>query len=72
MGVVCSVDPSSSYYFRVRYNGTKFKELYWSDEHYNPEDERVRDLLELIRLINDIITSKPEYQRLPEPRAEYL
>lgn len=63
--------PYSSYYFKVVSRGVTVKELYWDDEIWN-ENERAENLRELIKLIIEIIVSKPEYQSLPEPQSGYI
>ena len=62
--------PYPSYYFKVEYN-SQVKELWWDDEITNP-DEKADRLRELIKLIRDIVESKEEYKKLPEPRSGYL
>jgi hypothetical protein len=62
--------PFSSYYFIVEYN-SKIKKLSWNNDIVYV-DEKAGKLNELIRLITDIISSKEEYQKLPEPRGGYL
>ena len=69
-GLVQIVTPYSSYYFRVKY-GSEIKELRWKDEIKN-ENIKADKLRELIKLIRDIIESKEEYQKLPEPTSGYL
>lgn len=64
------VTPHSSYYFKVEYN-SKVKELRWEDEISN-KNEKADKLRELIKLIRDIIESKEEYQKLPEPASGYI
>jgi hypothetical protein len=64
------VTPHASYYFKVEYN-SQIKELSWDDDITNP-DEKADKLRELISLIRDIIESREEYQKLPEPRSGYL
>ena len=63
------VTPYSSYYFRVEYNSS-IKELWWEDEIKNKNKEADK-LRELIKLIRDIIESKEEYKKLPEPTSGY-
>jgi len=63
------VTPYSSYYFKVEYNSS-IKELRWEDEIKNRNEEADK-LRELIGLIRDIIESKEEYQKLPEPSGGY-
>ncbi len=68
--LVGMVTPYQSYYFWVEYD-SKIKELSWGDNITN-EDEKAEKLRELIKLIIDIIESKEEYKKLPEPRGGYL
>lgn len=65
------VTPYSTYIFKVVSHGVVVKQLRWDDEICN-ENERAENLRELIRLIIEIIESKPEYQRMPKPRAGYI
>lgn len=49
-----------------------FKIMKWSDRFTTTtEHERYDDIMELVRLIIEIISSHPEYKRLPEPTAGY-
>jgi hypothetical protein len=64
------VTPYSTYYFKVEYN-SQVKELWWGDEITNP-DQKAEKLRELIMLIRNIVESKEEYKKLPEPRSGYL
>lgn len=68
---ICIVTPYSTYIFKVVSHGVVIKHLRWDDEICN-ENERAENLRELIRLIIEIIESKPEYQRMPKPRAGYI
>ena len=68
--LISTVTPYSGYYFTVEYS-SKVKELKWEDEITNP-DIKADKLRELIKLIRDIIESKPEYKALPEPSGGYL
>ncbi|HAW50477.1 TPA: hypothetical protein DCX16_05980 [bacterium] len=68
--VVGIVTPHSSYYFKVEYD-SKIKEMWWEDNITN-EDAKAEKLRELINLIINIIESKEEYNKLPEPRGVYL
>ncbi len=67
---VDTVTPHSSYYFKVEY-GSKTKELWWEDSIIN-KDGRAEKLRELIKYIIQIIKSKEEYKKLPEPKGGYL
>lgn len=67
----CIVEPYSSHHFKVISHGHVVKQLWWDDEICN-ENEKADNLRELIRLICEIIESKPEYEKLPEPRAGYI
>ncbi|MFC1991901.1 hypothetical protein ACFLVC_04190 [Chloroflexota bacterium] len=64
------VTPYSSYYFKVE-DDSGIKELRWEDKITNEDNEADR-LRELIKLITDIIESKEEYQKLPEPTGGYM
>ena len=70
-GVIGEVTPYCTYYLEVR-NGTANKILRWTNQHTTTtESEKYDDILELVRLIIEIIESHPEYQKLPEPTAGY-
>jgi len=64
------VTPYSTYYFKVDYD-SQVKELWWGDEITNP-DQKADKLRELIKLIRNIVESKKEYKKLPEPKSGYL
>lgn len=64
------VTPYSSYYFKVVYD-SKIKELSWDDYILN-KSEKADKLRELIRYIKNIIESKPEYKKLPQPKGGYI
>jgi hypothetical protein len=64
------VTPYASYYFKVEYD-SQIKELRWEDEITNP-DEKADRLRELIMFIRDIVESKEEYKKLPEPTSGYI
>ncbi len=68
--VVGECTPYSTFYFRVQC-GDSVKELRWSDRFDYSGNEGAEDLMELIRLIIEIIEATPEYKKLPEPRAGY-
>ena len=68
--VIGEATPYSTYYLKVRYNGTQVRELRWSNQYVYMNDD-ANSLNELSRLIESIIEAKPEYQSLPEPRAGY-
>ncbi len=70
-GPIGIVTPYQSYYFKVTM-GTQVKELTWGDSITIPASEQVDRLRELIRLIENIITAKPEYKNLPPPRGGYM
>lgn len=63
----------SSYYFKVEYD-SKIKEIWWKNDIpiMINEDKKAKKLIELINLIINIIESKEEYKKLPEPRGGYL
>ena len=66
------VSPSSTYDFRVD-KKTRIKHLHWSDNLVMTRpDTAVTKLKELIKLIETIIESHPEYSGLPRPRGGYL
>ncbi|MFB0543236.1 MAG: hypothetical protein ACETVR_00495 [Candidatus Bathyarchaeia archaeon] len=67
---IIGVTPHDSYYFKVVYN-SKIKELFWEAENI-VQDENTDKLLELIKLIQDIIYSKEEFKKLPKRRAGYM
>jgi hypothetical protein len=69
-GPVTIVTPYASYYFKVQHNSV-IKELWWEDEIVK-EDERADRLRALIEFIRDIVESREEYQKLPQPRSGYL
>ena len=62
--------PAMGYYFKVEY-GSKGNELQWTPK-YTDNKGRADKLRELIKLITDIIESKEEYKKLPEPTSAYL
>ena len=64
------MEPHPSYRFVVTTaDGTKVVE--WEDAVFNG-DRKAAGLRKLARLIEAIITAKPEYKRLPEPEGGYL
>ena len=69
-GMVTSVTPYSSYYFKVEYD-SKVKDLRWEAEIIN-KNEQADKLRELIKLIRDIIESREEYKKLPQPTSGYM
>jgi hypothetical protein len=60
-----------TYYFKVQ-NGTKVKTVRWDDRYFISGSEEHENLMELARLIWEIIETKPEYRRMPRPRAGYV
>ncbi len=62
--------PPSSYSIYVDYY-SKTKDCHWGYSSLD-SDPRVGKLNELARLIQDIVESKKEYKRLPEPRGAYM
>ena len=68
-GPLITTEPYYNYYFRVEYDA-KVKELRWNDSITN-KDEQADKLRALIQLIWDIIKSKEEYKKLPEPTSAY-
>lgn len=70
-GVIGEVTPYSTYYLEV-HNGTRTKTLGWTDQYTTTtESEYYKVIMELVSLIIEIIESRPEYQKLPEPTAGY-
>jgi hypothetical protein len=69
---IVSFDPSALYAFEVRRDDFT-KNLVWDTglTALHPS-EPVRKLQDAITFITIIIESKPEYQRLPAPRGNYL
>jgi hypothetical protein len=67
------VHPSSSYYFRVKYK-SEVKELTWDNKDFFIfyKDEKADRLVELIKLIINIIETREEYQKLPPPAGRYM
>jgi hypothetical protein len=61
--------PYSTYYLEV-WNGTAKNAVVWNDK-YDTENEKYFDIMELVRLIIEVILSHHEYQKLPEPTAGY-
>lgn len=66
----CYQEPYDSYYFKVK-SDSLIKELWWEDEICEIRDENAENLRELIMFIRNIIESKEEYKKLPEPRGFY-
>jgi hypothetical protein len=64
------ITPSIAYYYYVE-TDTIRKELFWHDYIINP-DEDADKLRELGHFIMQLVMSKDEYKRLPEPRGGYL
>jgi len=69
--VIGEMTPFSTYYFKVQCGSSETKELVWAAKYTYSGNKEAEDLKELIDLIIEIIRSKPEYRRLPEPRAGY-
>jgi hypothetical protein len=67
---VGEVTPFSSYHVKVYSRGVLVKELYWDDNIFN-KDESAEALREFFSLIIELIESKPEVKRMPQPRAGY-
>lgn len=61
--------PYQVYYFYIQ-DGSRIKELRWEDKIQNL-DEQAAGLRRLIQLIQDIISSKEEYRKLPVPTSGY-
>lgn len=64
------VTPYSTYYLKATANGF-MKEIQWEDRNLSNETP-FRELRGLAEYIQDIITNKPEYKKLPEPKGGYL
>ncbi len=60
----------NTYNLKVQ-NGTKVKTVRWDNHYLISGNEEYDNLIELANLIWKIIESKPEYLRMPEPRAGY-
>lgn len=63
------VMPHNIYYFYVK-DGSQTKELTWDDEIQNPNDQATQ-LRSLNQLIQNVISSKDEYKKLPTPTSAY-
>ncbi|MEW9673907.1 hypothetical protein [Ammoniphilus sp. 3BR4] len=63
--------PHQSYYLKIQISGEQ-KEIYWEQGISSGEDEAIK-LKELIDwyIRDEIIQSRPEYKKLPEPRGGY-
>ncbi len=63
--------PHPSYYLKIRFNG-EVKEIYWKKGIASEVDEAIK-LKELIDwyIRDEIIQSRLEYKKLPEPRGGY-
>jgi len=66
--VVGRVTPSDSYYLRVR-NGETEKELYWTDDIFEPTTQEADQLRAFLKKVIDIIHAHPELQQVPKPRG---
>jgi hypothetical protein len=64
------ITPFVTYRFSAR-TDAGIKVVTWADK-YATNDEQALRLRGLARLIERIITAKPEYRRLPEPQGGYL
>ena len=64
--VVGKVTPSDSYHLRVR-NGDVEKELYWTDDIFEPTTQEADQLRAFLKMVIDIIHAHPELKRVPEP-----
>ncbi len=62
--------PFSIYYLEYK-DETRTKIVQWNDKYWAPEDTQYQNLKELASIIIEIIQSKPEYKKLPEPSAGY-
>jgi hypothetical protein len=68
-GMERSVNPSSSYYFKIQI-GNHIKEITWGDSNESGIKMAI-NLRGLIFKIIKFVASKEEYKRLPRPRAMY-
>ena len=63
------VTPHSTYYFIIAINGNH-KEIFWNDTN-GSSTSKANNLRSLIYFINNIITEKGEYKKLPEANGGY-
>ena len=68
-GMEKSVNPSSSYYFKIQIDN-HLKEITWGDSNES-EIKMAVNLRNLIFKIIKIVASKEEYKKLPRPHARY-
>ena len=66
--VVGRVTPSESYYLRVR-NGEVEKELYWTDDIFEPTTQEADQLRVFLKKVIDIVHQHPELQQVPMPSS---
>jgi len=64
--VVGRVTPSDSYHLKVR-NGQVEKELYWTDDIFDPTTQEANQLRAFLKNVIDIIHRHPELKQVPEP-----
>ena len=64
------LEPYTNYYLEVQI-GTRSHSVRWTDR-YTSNKMRYHNLMEISRLIWDIIESTPEYQQMPKPSSGYL
>lgn len=62
-------NPFQTYSIKIIANG-KEKNIYWKDESVSNSKEAVK-LRDLIKRIHEIISTKEEYKKLPEPQGGY-
>jgi hypothetical protein len=64
--VIGKVTPSDTYYLRVR-NGEIEKELYWTDDIFEPTTQEADHLRVVLKKLIDIIHHHSELQQVPMP-----
>jgi hypothetical protein len=60
------VTPSESYHLKVR-NGEAEKDLYWTDDIFDPTTQEADRLRAFLRLVIDVIHGHPELEQVPGP-----
>lgn len=63
------VKPFKAYNLKIKYD-SKEKNIYWEDRS-GSSSEKVNQLRELIGKIENIISNKEEYKKLPDPKGSY-
>jgi hypothetical protein len=64
--VVGKITPSDSYHLKVR-NGEVEKELYWTDDIFEPTTQEADQLRAFLKKVIGIIHGHPELKLVPEP-----